>query len=310
MSNKIGWLVNDCLTCIPDTKTFWHFLLSFVDGLEDKTGGYTDFRVLPKIIEELYAKTEEKPKYVVRNATFFRNLAIPVKTISLLQDPYSQGTRLFNMQIEVCNTSDVVVFNSKYTFELYNKFISKNVKRVIIPIGTDSVLFNNKGCIKNKKTIVYVGSSNEEFKGFSMVKELINKTNYNFNLVMKDGFSISHPRVKVYNKISQERLSDILNHSDILVCPSKKETLHLAGIEAAFCGTPVVAAAVGVYPSLVGKYKWGEIIEDYSVEGYLAKVKQVILNYDDYQPRESMFYNQLDKESCGKRWVNIIKQLS
>ena len=37
-----GWLVNDCLTCIPGTKTFWHDLLEWIPTLEDKTDFHTD----------------------------------------------------------------------------------------------------------------------------------------------------------------------------------------------------------------------------------------------------------------------------
>ena len=45
-----GWLVNDCLTCIPGTKTLWHDLLEWMPNLIDKTNGYTDFRYLADTI--------------------------------------------------------------------------------------------------------------------------------------------------------------------------------------------------------------------------------------------------------------------
>ena len=43
---KVGWLINDCLTTIPGTKTFWHDLLDWIPNLEDKTLGYTSFLTL------------------------------------------------------------------------------------------------------------------------------------------------------------------------------------------------------------------------------------------------------------------------
>ncbi len=73
---KIGWLVNDTLTCIPGTKTFWHDLLEWLPTLKDKCNGYTPFNLLPYNIEKDYAI--EKPDYIIRNATYFRKLNIPV----------------------------------------------------------------------------------------------------------------------------------------------------------------------------------------------------------------------------------------
>ena len=62
----IGWLVNDCLTCIPGTKTFWHDLLEWIPNLMDKTNGYTKFGELSSRIEE--ESKQSFPDYIIRNA--------------------------------------------------------------------------------------------------------------------------------------------------------------------------------------------------------------------------------------------------
>ena len=74
-----GWLLNDCLTCIPGTLTIWHNLLEWLDGLEDKTNGYTDFGQLSSIIEQQLSVA--KPDYIIRNATYFRRINTNIKTI-------------------------------------------------------------------------------------------------------------------------------------------------------------------------------------------------------------------------------------
>ena len=62
MKNE-GWLINDCLTCIPNTKTLWHFLLDIFPNLVDKTNGYTSFHHLNfKIENEILTK---KKIYVI-----------------------------------------------------------------------------------------------------------------------------------------------------------------------------------------------------------------------------------------------------
>lgn len=301
---KTGWLINDCLTCIPNTKTFWHFLLESFPSIEDRTDGYTPFPDLPdKIEKEL---ENERPDFLIRNATFFRPLRTKIPTISLLQDPYDVGTGRFKEQIEVCNSSAHVVFNSVYTKRKYQKFINKPTS--VIPIGTNSDLFIPKSAQKNKNTIIYVGSSNESFKGFSMIKALIEKTNYNFILVMKDGFKIDHPRVRVYNSIRQEQIVSLMSESDVLVCTSKHETLHLAGIEAMFCNVPVVANNVGVYSKLKKQKGWGKVVDNYDFQCYYNEIEKVISS-SSLNPRQVMFKNNLCLNSCYESWKKLIENL-
>ena len=130
--NKIGWLVNDCLTCIPGTKTFWHNLLEWIPNLCDMTGGYTDYSVLADVIESKLEKNQVD--YIIRNGTYFRKLSTNIKTISLIQDVIFNDSR----QIDVCNNSSVIVFNSKYCESFYRN-VSRPTK--IIPLGIDFDFF-------------------------------------------------------------------------------------------------------------------------------------------------------------------------
>jgi hypothetical protein len=125
-----GWLINDTLTCIPGTKTFWHDLLEWIPNLEDKCNGRTPFHILANNIEN-DAKIFGLPDYIIRNASYFRKINLPVKTISLLQDYIPNDTT----QLSVCNDSDLVVFNSPYTKALYQDKITAN--SIMIPLGVD-----------------------------------------------------------------------------------------------------------------------------------------------------------------------------
>lgn len=303
---KKGWLVNDCLTCIPNTKTFWHFLLEKVDGLQDKTNGYTPFGRLADNIENLLS-IDKKPNYIIRNATFFRPIDTDIPTISLLQDPYDIGSVIFKNQIEVCNQSSHVVYNSEYTKKRYQKFI--HTPSSVIKLGTDSDLFYpQEKSQQQNKTIIYVGSSNENFKGFSLVRQLIESTDYNFILVMKDNFSLLHERVKVYNKINQKKLSYLLNISDLLICTSRHETLHLAGIEAMFCNIPVVASDVGIYSEIKKDKRWGKVVDKYNLMSYNKAIKEILYN-KNLAPRKVMFERGLSLEHSLQKWNRLIKEI-
>jgi glycosyltransferase involved in cell wall biosynthesis len=300
-----GWLVNDCLTCIPGTKTLWHNLLDWLPGLIDKTNGYTSFSNLAYKIES--DLKNDRPDYIIRNATFFRPIDTYVPTISLLQDIYQEGSSLYNEQIHVINTSNLVVFNSPYTFNKY-KNVTRSIPYKIIPIGTNSELFS-PAPVDKTTDIVYVGSSATYPKGFDVVQKLINETDYTFNLVMKDSFTMSHPRVAVYNMITQEELVTVLNKSKMLICTSQEETLHLGGIEAGFCNIPIVTSSVGIYPSIKNDSRWGIIVDDYTIDDYKEKIKYILNNLSNFSPRESFIDNKLDLNACKEEWQSCITQI-
>jgi glycosyltransferase involved in cell wall biosynthesis len=309
---KTGWLVNDKLTCIIDTKTFWHDLLEWNPNLINKCNE-GDFYNLANHIEYLYNTETQKPDYIIRNATFFRQINIPSNTISILQDSYL-NVHHFGEQINVCNNSKVTVFNSPFVYNQYKDFVKNDIR--IIPLGTDFNFFrnlNDKQNLKykynlnqNKNYIIFIGDSSDYPKGFDILKEVIDKSNFDFVLVMKDDFKIEHERVKLFNKINHDTLLELINCCDVSICTSKIETLHLAGIECAACNLPIVASNVGVYNNDFDN-TWGHICN--SVDEYIVNINRIIDRYDYYNSRESFLYKKLDKESCKKSWVELVGEM-
>jgi len=283
-----GYLVNDKLTCIPNTKTFWHDLLQWIPSLEDKTSG--GFKTLPQHIERL-----PKPDYIIRNATFFRPLNTNCRTISLLQDVYEGNLR--KQQIEVCKQSDVTVFNSPYTADLYKHEGIDN--SVIIPLGTD---FNHFKPVHQEKKydVIFVGSINE-VKGFQVIRQLIQNTKYKFCLVMKDNFSCNLPNVTVYNSVDHNTLLNLYNQSKMLICTSIRETLHLAGMEASACNIPLLTTNVGAYYNLPDG-EWGKHITD----DICGDINYILNNLDTYNSRKYFLDKGMDKESCKNAWINLV----
>ncbi len=294
-----GWLVNDTLTCIPGTKTFWHDLLENVNGLEDKCNGYTSYNILSdKILE--YSLNEGKPDYIIRNGSFFPPIPLNVPTISLLQD-------LGHGRMDVCNNSSVVVFNSLYTKVNYPQV---NCRTEIIPLGVDFNIFKPNKSFKDEldildNSILFIGSSQNHPKGFDKVLELINTTNYNFCLVMKDDFSIDHPRVKVFNRIPHDLLIKVINSCSLLICTSVVETQHLSGIEAAACNLPLVTTNVGVYYDKEDG-EWGVRVLD---GNFKNKIEYVMNNLGNFSPRKHFLDLGYDKSSCMNKWNKLIKSI-
>jgi len=304
-----GWLVNDCLTCIPGTETFWHHLLKWFPKLIDKTNGYTDFNYLAQIIESNLIIS--KPKYIIRNGTYFRKINTDVKTISLIQDiPVDKS-----QQINVINNSTVAVFNTKYVYNKYKSLINSDVLIRICPLGVDFNFFRpivDKHPDVLPNSIIFIGAANKYPKGFNIMLDIIdNMPNQNFCLVMKDNFSINDlpievkHRVKIFNKVDQETIRLLINSCLLAVCTSYEETQHLSGIECGACNIPIVAREVGIYHDCKEDNEWGLIATDNT---FIQKIQYIKEHLNEFNPREYLI-KKYSTEICKQNWINIIESI-
>lgn len=166
-------LVNDVLTCIPGTRTFWHDLEEWF-GMDFVGANYDG---LPGIVEyHLREKCPDGASLIIRNASYFGPLkssqswggdSCPdcdgpmrrcgkhgdageppmeyhsgIPTISLLQDIMEKDPQR-KMQEEVINSSYAVVFNSEFTASKYLPETSKHPfsPPFTIPLPVDFDLF-------------------------------------------------------------------------------------------------------------------------------------------------------------------------
>lgn len=290
-----GWLVNDYLTCIENTKTFWHDLLEWIPNLEDKTG--VPFHSLPNYIEQ--EASINPPDYIIRNATYFPWLNLNIPTISLLQDIADNPT-----QREVLELSDTVVVNSEYTLSRYSNL--NNTR--IVPLGTNFNLFRplgNTDALRQKwgiakDSVVFVGAQTE-IKGWSFMATLVESApDLNFVFVMKDTSEVrfNSNNYRAFHRVGHQDLVEILNCCSIGICTSITETQHLAGIEMGACGLPIVTSNVGAYYNRE-KGDWGcrytNPIED------IKRLISLQLN-----PRKYWLEHGFDLESCKRSWIEII----
>ena len=302
---KKSWLVNDTLTCIPGTKTLWHDLLEWIPDLEDPVNGYIPFNILPYVINNKATK-EKPPDIVIRNCTFFPRLAFKAKTISILQDIYDGNIR--EQQLDVALNSELVIFNSEFTKSFYPE-ITTNFE--IIPLGIDFTFFNidknyseELGILPN--SILFIGASNSYPKGFDLLTEIINKTNYNFCLIMKDDYKINHPRIKVFNRVNAVTVKKIINSCKLCLCTSKVETQHLAGLEAAACNLPLLTTNVGAYYNRPDG-DWGKVC--HSLDHFLENIRYTLNNLEKFSSREYFLNQGFDKKDCMAKWKKLCEEI-
>jgi D-inositol-3-phosphate glycosyltransferase len=71
-------------------------------------------------------------------------------------------------------------------------------------------------------------------------------------------------------------LSTYYRAADLVLVPSRSESFGLVALEAAACGTPVVAAAVGGLRTLVEHGRTGFLVEGRDPAVYAAYVDQIL----------------------------------
>jgi len=83
-------------------------------------------------------------------------------------------------------------------------------------------------------------------------------------------------RVRFVPPQPHARLADYYRAADVCLVPSRSESFGLVALEAAACGTPVVAAAVGGLRSLVVDGETGVLVEGRDPLAYAAPVERLL----------------------------------
>lgn len=85
-------------------------------------------------------------------------------------------------------------------------------------------------------------------------------------------------RVRFVDPQPHHLLSTYYRAADAVIVPSRSESFGLVALEAAACGTPVVAAAVGGLRTLVDHGRTGFLVEGGSPEIYGAYLREIVTN--------------------------------
>jgi D-inositol-3-phosphate glycosyltransferase len=94
-----------------------------------------------------------------------------------------------------------------------------------------------------------------------------------------------HDRVHFVDPQPHHILSTYYRAADVVIVPSRSESFGLVALEAAACGTPVVASAVGGLLSLVDDHETGRLIDGRDPYDYARAVASII---DDRHRRAAM----------------------
>jgi D-inositol-3-phosphate glycosyltransferase len=87
-----------------------------------------------------------------------------------------------------------------------------------------------------------------------------------------------HDRVTFVEPQPHHILSSYYRAADVVLAPSRSESFGLVALEAAACGIPVVASAVGGLLSLIDDYRTGRLIEGRDPADYARAAAEILDN--------------------------------
>ncbi len=241
---------NDIVTGSMGERVLWDYLL------ESLPGAYgVDTRLVGTINFEGRAQNyidHEHPdtSLIIQNATFIGSVDSRRYTVAFLQDDLRSMGRDSSQQEANLHLAGTIVTNSIQTAIAYPDYDFE-----IIPVGVDANLFKpmDKPALREKYEFgqerigIFVGSFSE-VKGWSKVTMCIeNHPEITWIVVSKYEEKYAAPNVRVFNRINQAKLAELLNCADFFMIGSPVETQCLAAIEANLCNLPVVMPLVGIY---------------------------------------------------------------
>jgi len=317
-------LVNDALTQIPGTRTFWNDLEDWF-GMEFVGG---DYATLAEKADEECDPDEydgEMISLIIRNATWFppipRSKRIP--TISLLQDIFAEGPQR-EMQEMVINSSLAVAFNSEFTKSHYTKdwtdALKEQARAPIIPLPVNFSIFepqNPMGCQQAlglpDGCVCWIGACREagHIKGFDIFLAIVRANpDIPFVGMFKDQQpDYAPPNLRMFTRLTHQDLVKVIGACRVGLCTSRMESQHLAGIEMGACGLPLVVPSVGTYWKR--EHLVGAIVEDPSPDRLSLALRTVIGNGlpADADFIHSYWRKEFDREVIKAQWTKLIEEV-
>jgi glycosyltransferase involved in cell wall biosynthesis len=298
-------ICNDICGGLMGEKVLWSYLLEGIPAtyaLDTTILGRASFENRARAtIDKDFPDT----KLVIQNATFIDRIHPQIYTICFLQDDLRKMGKSSVQQEINLKYADRLVTNSVQTSLSYPEYEFE-----IIPVGIDSELFHpaDKNLLKQKhgliteKVGIFVGSLSE-VKGWSKVKGCIDHfKNMTWIVVSKYDERYEAPNVKMYSRIDQILLAELLNCADVFVIGSPVETQCLAAVEANLCNVPVAMPLVGIYKDFnKAELRFVGVFNDDLIEATTGVL------VGTFNPREVIIEKGLTLENNLRKWRQLVE---
>lgn len=297
-------ICNDICGGVLGERVLWNYLIDYLPGTFA-----VDMAITGKLNFEAKARDyieDKSTDLIIQNASFINLIQSNIPNIVYLQDDLRGMGNPSVQQENNLKLADVIVANTFQTALSYDEYDIE-----VIPVGVDSKLFKPKSrsVLRKKYNFssgligIFVGSLSET-KGWSKVQEVIeNNTDIHFIIISKHDESFTRDNVTFYSKITQKKLSELLNCSNFFIIASPVETQCLAAIEANLCGIPVLMPLVGIYRDFSNSERCNVgVFTDQLLDG-IEKIK-----YFKGNPRAQILKKNLSIEDSIQQWRSLIER--
>jgi len=215
----------------------------------------------------------------------------------------AEPQRRIDAEAEVIRCSDVIIANSRAEADQLEHYYHADPSRVeVVPPGVDHAFFspgNKVGARKalglgDEPVLLFVGRI-QPLKGAAVAVEAVARSRHrDAKLLVVGGASGTEGSDEVHRVHAlvdelgvRDRvvfippqphhvLSTYYRAADAVLVPSRSESFGLVALEAAACGTPVVAAAVGGLLTLVDDGRTGYLIDSREPQDYTTAIDRLL----------------------------------
>ncbi|MBS1495531.1 MAG: glycosyltransferase family 4 protein [Bacteroidetes bacterium] len=208
-----------------------------------------------------------------------------------------------------------IIHISNYSLKMHPPVKKGNT--VIISNAISPTFYQLAQRANTSNTLLFIGVMNERKNLLLLLKAIknLNDKNINFSLNVLGGFSDKDYEEKILTYINQQKLvkqvhfagwvnqtevQKYLVNSDILVLPSRQETLPMVIAECMAASTPVVASNVGGIPEMVFSDKTGIVFLNENLDSLCNALEQ-LYNNDERIVQMGMAANKIafEKYHCN-----------
>lgn len=200
---------------------------------------------------------------------------------------------LSNGHYKYIKKMDAAIVVSTSMISNFEKWVGKN-KVFFVPHGINTDIFVPRKFQKSKTNefnILSVGIHGRDWKTIKTVIKNIDSGEkiVNFNAVIPEYHMqkiAGIERINIHSNISEEKLIELYQKSDILFLPLKFGTANNSILESIACGTPVISTKIGGIPDYVDR-KSGWLFERGDISGIISLINSMMNNPELYRSKRA-----------------------
>ena len=209
------------------------------------------------------------------------------KQVEMLHSKITSGI-VTSQESQILDWADVLTTDSKAVQLEYKKKLGKNFE--YLPAPLDKTKFEKIPNVeRNPKQIAYIGRDSYE-KGIDILQEIESKIN---------------GMVKFCTDLPWDKTMKILKSSEILVVPSRTESIPQVIKEAFYLKVPVIATNVGGNPELVTHQKTGILVPPEDPEKLMSAINNLL---DNEEARRNFANNAFEFINNNFSWDVLLEK--